>query len=48
VHRISDVRQAEIHTAEKLITDPSYFEDESAIAKLRSINHQEVIKFWQN
>ncbi|PNF31288.1 hypothetical protein B7P43_G12666, partial [Cryptotermes secundus] len=35
VHRVSDVRQTEIDTAEPLIPDPSPFEVESAIAKLK-------------
>jgi hypothetical protein len=35
VHRASDVRQIEIHTAEPLVPDPSYFEFEIAIAKLK-------------
>jgi hypothetical protein len=34
VHRISDVRQIEIHTAESLLPDPSPFEAEITIAKL--------------
>jgi hypothetical protein len=33
VHRVSDVRQIEIHTAEPLVPDPSPFEVENAIAK---------------
>jgi hypothetical protein len=32
VHRVSDVRQIEIHTAEPLVPDPSPFEVEIAIA----------------
>jgi hypothetical protein len=36
-HRISDVRQIEIHTAELLLPDPSPFNVESAIAKLKKI-----------
>jgi hypothetical protein len=36
VHRVSDVRQIEIHTAEPLVPDPSPFEVEIAIAKLKS------------
>jgi hypothetical protein len=36
VHRFSDVRQIEIHTAEPLVPDPSPFEVEIAIAKLKS------------
>jgi hypothetical protein len=35
VHRASAVRQIEIHTAEPLVTDPSPFEVEIAIAKLK-------------
>jgi hypothetical protein len=34
-HRVSDVRQIEIHTAEPLLPDPSPFEVEIAIAKLK-------------
>jgi hypothetical protein len=33
-HRISDVRQIEIHTAEPLVPDPIPFEVDIAIAKL--------------
>jgi hypothetical protein len=35
VHRVSDVRQIEIHTAEPLVGDLSPFEIEIAIAKLK-------------
>jgi hypothetical protein len=35
VHRVSDVRQVEIHTAEPLVPDPTSFEVEIAIAKLK-------------
>jgi hypothetical protein len=35
VHRVSDVRQIEIHTGELLVPDPSPFEVEIAIAKLK-------------
>jgi hypothetical protein len=35
VHRVSDVRQIEIHTAELLVSDLSPFEGEIAIAKLK-------------
>jgi hypothetical protein len=34
-HRVSDVRKIEIHTAEPLVPDPSPFEVETAIAKLK-------------
>ena len=36
VHGVSDVRQAEIHTAEPLVPEPSAFEVELAIEKLKS------------
>jgi hypothetical protein len=48
VHRVSDVRQIEIHTAELLVPDPSPLEVEISIANLRGINRQVVIKFWLN
>jgi hypothetical protein len=35
VHRVSDVRQLEIHTAEPLVPDPSPFEVEIAIENLK-------------
>jgi hypothetical protein len=35
VHRVSDIRQLEIHTAEPLVPDTSPFEVEIAIAKLK-------------
>jgi hypothetical protein len=35
VHRVSDVRQIEIHTAEPLVPEPSPFEVEIASAKLK-------------
>jgi hypothetical protein len=35
VHRISDFRQVEIHTAERLIPQPTPFEVQIAIAKLK-------------
>jgi hypothetical protein len=36
VHRVSDVRQTEIHTAEPFVLDPSSFEAEITVAKLKS------------
>jgi hypothetical protein len=36
VHGVSDVRQNEIHTAEPLVPEPSVFEFEFDIEKLRS------------
>jgi hypothetical protein len=35
VHRISDVRQIEVQTTEPLVPDPSPFEVEIAIVKLK-------------
>jgi hypothetical protein len=46
VHRVIDVRQ--IERAEPLVRDPSRFDVKISIAKLEDINHQAVIKFWQN
>ncbi|PNF20312.1 hypothetical protein B7P43_G13698, partial [Cryptotermes secundus] len=43
VHWVSDVKQIEMHTAELLVPDPSPFQVETAIAKLKGINHQVVI-----
>jgi hypothetical protein len=48
VHNVIDVRQIEVRTAEPLVPGPSHLEVEIAIAKLKSINHQVVIKFQQN
>ena len=38
VHEDNDVRQAEIHTVEPLVPEPSVFEFELAIGKLK--NHK--------
>jgi hypothetical protein len=46
VHEVKDVRQAEIHTAEPLVPEPSASEVELAIGKLK--NHQVLIKSQQN
>jgi hypothetical protein len=35
VHGVSDVRQKEMHTAEPLVPEPSVFEVEMAIEKLK-------------
>jgi len=47
-HGVNDVRQAEIHTAEPLVPDPSASEVELAIEKLKVTNHQVLIKYQQN
>ena len=36
IHGVSDVRQTEIHTAETLVSEPSAFEVEMAVEKLKS------------
>jgi len=36
VHGFSDIRQAEIHTAEQLVSEPSALESELAIEKIKS------------
>ena len=46
VHEVKDVRQAEIHTVEPLVAEPSAFVVEWAIEKLK--NHQVLIKPQQN
>jgi hypothetical protein len=45
---VGGVRQIDIHTAETLVHCPSHNEVEIAIAKLKSINCQVVMKFWQD
>jgi len=35
IHGVNDVRQTEIHTAEPLVPEPSNFEAEMAIGKLK-------------
>jgi hypothetical protein len=46
VHGVSDVRQTEIHTAEPLVPDPSSFEVEIVIGKLK--RYTSLIKFQMN
>ena len=36
VHGVNDIRQSEIHTAEPVVTEPSAFEVDLAIEKLKS------------
>jgi len=48
VHDLKDVRQAEIHTAEPLVPEPSAAEFELAIDKLKVTNRQVLIKYRQN
>jgi hypothetical protein len=44
---VHDVRQ-NIHTAEPLVSESSIVEVEIAIAKLKFINPQVLIRFWLN
>jgi len=36
IHGVNDVRQAELHTAEPLVSEPSAFQVELAVEKLKS------------
>jgi hypothetical protein len=40
--------QIEVHIAEPIVPGPGRFEVEVAIAKLKNINRQVMIKFQQN
>jgi hypothetical protein len=44
----NDVRQTEIHTPVPLVPEPSVFEIELALGKLKYTNHQVLIKSQQN
>ena len=48
VHGVKDVGQAEIHTAEPLVPEPSASEVDLAIDKLKSQNRQVLTKYQQN
>jgi hypothetical protein len=48
VHGVSDARQAELHTSEPLVPEPSVLEVELAIEKLKSHNHHVLIKYQHN
>ena len=48
VYGAKDVRQEEIHKAEPLVPEPSVFEVELAIEKLKTTNHQVLIKSQRN
>jgi hypothetical protein len=46
VNWVSEVRQAEIHTAEQLVPEPSDLEVQLAVEKLKShTNHQVLIRY---
>ena len=46
VHGVKDVGQAEIHTAEPLVPEPSASEVELAINKLKSHNSSGIDQIW--
>jgi hypothetical protein len=48
VDNVSDVRQIEVHKAEPLAPGPSHLEVETAIAKLKSINREVMMKLREN
>ena len=49
VHGVNDVRQTQLLTAEPLVPEPSAFDVEMAVGKLKKdTNHQVLIKFQQN
>ena len=48
MHGVKGVGQAEIHTAEPLVPEPSTSEVEMAIDKLKVTNCQVLIKYRQN
>jgi hypothetical protein len=48
VHKFSDIRQTDIHTAVPLVRDPSPFENEIVIAVLKKYKSPAVIKFRQD
>jgi hypothetical protein len=45
LYNVHDIKQTEMHTAEPLVSEPSYFEVEIALEKLKGINCQSLIKF---
>ena len=48
VHGVKDVGQAETHTAEPLVPEPSAFEAELAIGNLKATNRRVLMKYRQN
>jgi hypothetical protein len=48
VDGVSGVRQAEIHTAEPFVPEPSALEAELVNEKFRVTNHQVLIKYQRN
>jgi hypothetical protein len=48
VHGVNEVKQAEIHTAEPLVPEPSAFEVELAIEKLKRHKSPGIDQIQQN
>jgi len=48
IHVVDDVRQTELHTAEPLLPEPSAFEVDLTIEKLKVTKPQVLIKSQQN
>ena len=48
MHGVKDVGQAETQTAEPLVPEPSAFEVELAIGKLKATNRRVLMKYRQN
>jgi hypothetical protein len=48
IHGVNDVRQTEVHTAEPLVPEPSAFQVQMAIEKLKRKNHKLLIRFQHN
>ena len=44
-HRVNNVRCAEVHTADPLVSRPSAFEFEAAIRNLKKKNKKQIIMF---
>jgi hypothetical protein len=49
MHRVSDIRHIDMHTAEPLVPGPSHLGDEKLpLQSWKNTNHQVVTKFRQN
>jgi hypothetical protein len=48
IHEINDVRQTEMHTAERLALEPCASEVEVAIEKFKKYKLPRTDKFWKN
>jgi hypothetical protein len=48
IHGVNDIRHTELHTAAPIVPEPSAFEVEMAIERLKIKNYQVLIKSQQN